>query len=116
MIYYTRIFRHPTFVNRTTGKVMPNDTKWQDRHLAAIQAPSGFESAIVGMIDAWATYADKHRMRYDSGIGADHVLGDSWMEIGRGIRALLNGETGRLDCGTLDGFICETLNAEGFPQ
>jgi hypothetical protein len=41
------------------------------------------------------------------------VIGDAWEEIGRAILVLLNGETGRLDCGTLDAFIRDTLESEG---
>lgn len=47
------------------------------------------------------------------GIGEDYVLGPEWATIGRALLALLNGETGRLDCGTLDGIIRDTLRAEG---
>ena len=112
---YAQAFRNPSFINSATGKVMPNDTGWQTPHLAALSAPRDFEREIVALIEAWARYADTHLARYATGIGNDGVLGDAWMEIARGIRALLNGETGRLDCGMLDGFICDTLAAEGFP-
>lgn len=116
---YAHAFRNPAFVNRTTGNPLPNDTGWQDRHVKAIRAAIGganldHEGSLVRMIDAWATYADAHAKRYESSIGADGVLGDEWEAMGRAIRALLNGETGRLDCGTLDAFLHDTLHAEGF--
>jgi len=66
------------------------------------------------MLRGWLTYADRHQARYHSGIGADGVLGDEWAALGHAILGLLNGETGRLDCGTLDALIRGTLVAEGF--
>lgn len=110
---YAEILRNPSFVNHRTGKRTPNDTGWQDRHMAALRAPVGFEAAIVSMLAGWATYADQHRARYESRVTDDGVMGDEWTGIGRSILALLNGETGRLDCGTLDGFIRDTLASEG---
>ena len=111
---YARAFRNPTFVNPTTGKAMPNDSGWQTRHVDALKVPRGFERPIIEMIEAWARYADTHRVRYESPTGNDYVLGPSWAAVGAGIRALLNGDTGRLDCGTLDSFLHNTLTFEGF--
>ena len=113
---YAHTFRTPSFLNSRTGKPMPNTGGWQERHMSALRAPRDVEAGIIGMLEAWARYADTHLARYATGIGNDSVLGDAWMEIGRGIRALLNGETGRLDCGPLDGFIYDTLAVEGYPQ
>lgn len=89
-------------------------TGWQQRHMHALMRPTGPERAVIGLLAGWATYADQHRAHYGSGIGADGVLGPQWMAIGEAIRGLLNGECGRLDCGTLDAFICNTLRAEDF--
>ena len=66
------------------------------------------------LLSGWLRYADAHRGAYESGIGADYVLGPAWAQIGAGLRALLNGELGRLDGGTLDGLLCSTLTAEEF--
>jgi hypothetical protein len=116
MTSYAHTFRNPSFRNSLTGKVMPNDTGWQDRHMSALRTPRGFEAALRDMIEAWARYADEHQARYGSGIGKDYVLGDAWMELGRGILGLLDGGSGRFDCGTLDGFIRNTLTTEGYPS
>jgi hypothetical protein len=89
---------------------------WQERHTLAVRAPRGAEGPIVNLLDAWTRYANQHAARYDSGIGSDGVLGPEWATIGRAIRGLLNGESGRLDCGTLDGFILDTLKSEGFEE
>lgn len=111
---YVHAFRNPAFVNRTTGNPLPNDTGWQTRHMAAIRMAHPTEAPIVGLCLSWAAYADAHRARYESGIGDDGVLGAEWEAIGSAIRGLLNGECGRLDCGTLDAFLHDTLHAEGF--
>ena len=66
------------------------------------------------LVGASAQYADYHQRRYESRIGDDGVLGDPWADILKSARVLLNGECGRLDCGTVDGLICEMLEAEGF--
>ena len=92
----------------------PNTGDWQGRHAQAIHSPQGAERAIVGLLKAWLDYANGHEARYDSRIGDDYVLGPPWAQIGAGLRQLLNGESGRLDCGTLDSIIYNTLNAEGF--
>ncbi len=88
---------------------MPNDN-------AAVSYPKklSFESAIVGMLNGWADYAEVHERRFESKISDDYVLGPEWEQIGKGIRGLLNGETdSRLDCGTLDAFILNTLQDHG---
>ena|ERR1700690_2808897 len=98
---------------------MPNTGGWQDRHDdAVIQAgqsriPKPFESSVARMLGDWAQYAADHKARYESLIGEDGVLGPNWEDIGIALRGLLNGETGRLYCGTLDGFIMDTMRENG---
>jgi hypothetical protein len=92
----------------------PNDTGWQDRHANAVIKPhEGFESAMVQMLRGWTEYAETVKAKYDSLIGNDYVLGPEWEAIGKGIEGLLNGECGRIDCGTIDGYIRDTLKANG---
>jgi len=88
----------------------PNTNGWQDRHNSAMRIPHpGFEAAMVQLLTGWYNYAETHRRRYSSDIGEDGVLGEAWADIGTSIRALLNGDLGRMDGGTLDGFISDTL-------
>lgn len=68
---------------------------------------------VVRMIEALALYADKHAERFESPIGNDYVLGVAWANIARGVRDLLNGEMGNLDCGTLDGMLVGMMEAQG---
>jgi len=88
--------------------------QWRGRHLAAMRDPqAGHEAALVKMLTGWQYYAAAHRARYGSEVGDDGVLGPEWAAIGRALRGLLNGETGRLDCGTLDATILDTLSRAG---
>lgn len=107
-INYASRLMQPSF------RAMPNTNGWQDRHRQALITPQGSEEPLVRMLHGWARYADQHRFRYESGIGDDGVLGPQWATIGAALRSLLNGECGRLDCGTLDGFLNATLTDEGF--
>lgn len=81
---------------------------WQQTHFAKWgKAPLSVTIAGAGAI------ADSHYRVYDSRIGEDAVLGESWLEIMRGLRGLLNGELGGLDGGTCDKLICDMLRLEG---
>lgn len=93
---------------------LADTTGWQRRHNEAVTAPRfGFESALVAMLRGWAGYADAHRHAYDAPIGDDGVLGPEWAAMGQAMLGLLNGDLGRLDGGTLDGFIRNTLASNG---
>lgn len=80
---------------------------WQARHVEAMRNPIKGEKPIVQTLDALKDYAFWHKVRYDSLIGEDGVLGQYWADIANGLIGLLNGETGRLDCGLIDGQIRE---------
>lgn len=59
-------------------------------------------------------YADHHAHQYDgSPVGDDYILGPCWVTMAKSILDLLNGETGRLDCGTLDQQIRRFAAANG---
>jgi hypothetical protein len=88
---------------------------WKERHREAVLCPHwDYERALVQMLSGWLRYADAVQNRWESGIGQDGVLGPSWAEIGSGLRGLLNGELGRLDGGTLDALLVNTLREEEF--
>lgn len=80
--------------------------EWRRRHSAAMVNPlPGHEEAIVGLYECLDQYAEAHQDRFESPIGEDYVLGGEWKAIAQALIGLLNGETARLDCGTLDGAI-----------
>lgn len=72
-------------------------------------------SCLVASLDAWRRFAIAHENRFESPIGHDYVLGPGWIQWAAGMRTLLNGDTGGLDCGTLDAFILDTLRAHDVP-
>src|SRR5688572_10017184 len=83
-------------------------------HASAAREPrAGAESAIVSLVAALEEYAVNHRGRYESAIGDDGVLGQYWEDIARGVLGLLNGECGRLDCGSVDSHIRNMAAAHG---
>lgn len=87
-----------------------------EAHRSALGAPkSDHERALVGMLNAWRLYAQAHARRFKTEIGDDGVLGDPWEAIGVSLLALLNGETGRLDCGSLDALIRSVLSQHERP-
>jgi hypothetical protein len=90
-----------------------NTGGWKNRHLAAIGAPSGFERPIIFALRAWLDYAREHAARYKSPIGDDVVLGKAWLAWGEALCELLNGDCGRLDCGTLDTILRDNLIEQG---
>ena len=72
------------------------------------------EHPVVQAIRSWLDYADGHANRYESGIGEDGVIGESWADWGMALRGLLIAGIGDLDAGTLDAVLVDTLRDEGF--
>ena len=103
MSYLTKLLKPPR------GQVA-----WVSRHMKAVGMPTNSEGPLISMLRGWLNYADRHYLAYESTIGEDGVLGPEWAKIGASLRELLNGELGRLDGGTLDGVLYDTLKAEGF--
>lgn len=91
------------------------DNNWGARHCAAWREP-GVEAGVVGLVEAAATYADSHERRYGSKLGDDGVLGQHFADILKAVRGLLNGECGRLDCGTVDKLLVDMMIAEGIEE
>lgn len=90
----------------------PDNNGWKARHLAAMQTSApGSERAISLMLQGLVLYAKAHQDRFESAIGEDGVLGPCWEDMARGLIGLLNGDCGRLDCGTIDGIIRDAAQA-----
>jgi hypothetical protein len=94
---------------------------WQSQHNKATRHDGGFgderklaEFAIVNALNAWQLYGAFHEQRYDSLIGDDGVLGAAWLEMGKSLCQLLDGEIGRLNGGTCWSYIDDTLRRGGF--
>lgn len=91
---------------------------WATRHNRAVDAHkhggSTQGAAIVRIALALDTMACAHFRMYATPICDEGVLGPAWLDMVRGLRAQLNGETGpSLDCGTLDGFLCDLAREHG---
>ena len=91
---------------------------WQIRHNEAVDLYCtmirSHEHSFLKLLAGWKGYADSHKYMFESCIGDDNVLGPAWEVVGDGLRELLNGEVGpRLDCGTLDSFIYDTMKDNG---
>ena len=88
--------------------------RWGERHVTAWRRPSGdVELAVRDQIDGWSRYAENYKTRFSSPITSCGVLGPVWIEQGRLLLDLLNGELGRLDAGTLDGLIRRVVLEHG---
>ncbi len=75
---------------------------------------SGFANCIGQMLRALAVYADSHLKEYNSTVAEDYFIGVQWRNSLASVRALLNGETGLLDCGDADRAILAMYRAAGF--
>jgi len=91
---------------------------WEKQHELMMKNPRGAHvCALVQLYRGLHEYAAAHQRVYGSAIGDDYVLSEGFAEVCSGFLTLLNGETGLLDCGTLDGGIrelCRKNNVEGF--
>lgn len=84
------------------------------RHEEAMRnSRPGHERALVGLYRGLAEYADAYRKLLGGDLGDDGVIGNYWRAMGSALQGLLNGETGRLDCGTFDRLVGDLMRAGG---
>jgi hypothetical protein len=86
---------------------------WAKVHNAACDRPGRKEKPIVMACHALRLYAERHREAYGIAVCEDGVIGPAWLAMVRGVRVLLNGETGSLDCGTIDAYLCDLAAENG---
>jgi len=87
------------------------------RHNQAIQDPRGIERAVVSLRAGLLEYGLQYADRFEGcELGKDCIIGEAWLEMARGYLGLLNCETGRLDCGTLDGEVRRWAKSFGFDE
>lgn len=96
----------------------PTAGPWAQAHNEAIRTflPPMQERGIIELLRGWYNYAIEYDARFRRKIGTDYVLGSAWFEIGSALLRMLNGELGRLDGGTLDRFVRQTMFENGFEQ
>lgn len=85
--------------------VVAVDLDWVERHVAATITPNRVEAPYVEALTALHTFA----ARYSD----DGVLDEGVLLVAAGLRVLLGGDTGRLDCGTLDGGLVDVIRRCG---
>jgi hypothetical protein len=90
---------------------------WQEKHRTAWNNPRLPERAIRDMILAFATMCDAYRFPdYEPGdreLGQDGYFHEHATDMVKAIRAYLNFDCGRFDCGTLDRLICRLAEDAG---
>lgn len=111
MSYLEAYYRAPDRTGRP-------ELAWSHAHQRVLEEPArrGLEGSFAHMYRAWLAYADAHKSRYESDIGQDYVLGPHWEAVGKGLLGLLNGDIGRLDAGTCDRVIKDSLHRAGFRE
>jgi len=85
------------------------------RHAKAWGAPNPNERGIQALISAFATLADSYAAQTEGErlLGQDGYFAEHAEDLIRAIRAYLNFDVGRFDCGTLDQLICDLAEAAG---
>ncbi len=102
---------------RARQEALPEAPQWLINHHKALQAPRGNEEPVVTLRSALIQYGVYYPERFvGCTLGGDSFLGAAWLQIAQGYLALLNGETGRLDCGTLDRELRDMARRFGFDE
>lgn len=96
----------------TLTAVHKTQNGWDKRHNDAVIAP-GQREAIIPLLKAWAWYAEAYKRQHETPIGEDGYAAPYFEEIAHGMNGLLSMDLGRLDGGTLNTFIRETLAENG---
>ncbi len=90
---------------------------WHVRHTAAVTNPRGSERPILTLIRAFAEMADAYLLPdYEPGdrlLGQDGYFHEHAADLVTAMRAYLNFDVGRLDCGTLDRLITQLAEMAG---
>jgi hypothetical protein len=101
-----------------TPQTPETDSEYRARireHKWAFDHPyPGFENALAHLIRGLVGYAEVYQARYKVPIASDVALRVDWLKIAQGIAGLLDGDTGRFDCPSLDGLIRSTAESAGF--
>jgi hypothetical protein len=79
------------------------------------RATPAMEAPMIRMIQAWAEYGIQYREKMNQSIGEDFYAGEYWFTLASSLNKMLSSEMGsRIHAGTVNTFIRETLNEQGF--
>jgi hypothetical protein len=89
-------------------------TVWSNRHIQACVDPRANEAGIWALINAFAALADGYfATSHGSLLGQDGYFADHAVDLVKAMRAYLNFDVGRFDCGTLDRLILDLAQMAG---
>lgn len=74
------------------------------------------ERGLRKILEGLAQYADGFKRECGIPLGEDYVIGDEWITALRAFIGLLNGPSGRLNCGTLDTAARDLAEHQGFTR
>ncbi len=86
-----------------------------DRHGNPLLDPRSIERPIVHMVRALEEY-DRVLRNAACPVSEDYILGPIWLTLAYNLIGLLNGPTGRLDCGPIDSYVREMVKKAGFDR
>lgn len=101
-----QLYRTPTDI---TGYIARHRKAWHTQEC-------GIERAIRLGIESLADMAADYEARLGSTIGSDYVLGEYWLGMAKGLKGMLDGETGALDCGFCSAAIRNLAELAGFNE
>lgn len=104
------------------ANALPSGTVSEQAHKYGMEQG---EPLLVAM-DSMLKYAQTYKRRFDGPLQSDYVLGDEWLAIVKGIRALLNGNgqvamakdisTDTKDNGAIEALFWDCLRAAGYGE
>ena len=97
-----------------TQKHMNNAQDARKKYTGKLSPEIRAGMAVLDIMHALDAYREAHADLYENEIGDDGVLGEAWSKIHRGCRALLNGELGPWDPGTIDRHLVTSWLKAGF--
>lgn len=99
-------------ITLTPNEMFPDANGWKRRHMTEVLR----QRPVPLMFAAIESYCADYAERYKSVVGDDYVLGPAVFDLVRGLRILLNGECGGLDCGTVDGALCKLVEVHNLGE
>lgn len=85
-------------------------------HNDAIRRARGFELPLVRGLQALESYAQTYVLRYSAHVSEDGVMGEYWITWAISLRNLLDGDTGRLNCGHMHSYINDLAKYYGYTE
>jgi hypothetical protein len=115
MSHYRQVIRQAfaeSLKNAQSHLASDHYSAWDNSARSEYQSNPGIERAIGLMLRGLGEYVDGYCL--GDSLASDHYCGEEWLTMARALRALLNGPTGRFDCGALDSALCALYKYAGF--